>query len=177
MNIHAYDAARTLVNEMRVNVLAVDIGNNGGMVGNEGNCLVIRPMPQHTKDQWAEFRSFHPRAVYAENVHTFAGQGIVSQGTLLKNRGRIEGYAAAYGADIQWIEPLKWIEKFTLQRRKHFTDIKKWKKHLLETAKEIADEETLSYLTLETCDAYMMWIYAASIVAGKPLKPIGFTLA
>jgi hypothetical protein len=171
------EEAIDLVNEKRIRVMAVDIGNNGGIVVNTigHHQPILFDMPKSLPEAWDIFQTYEPHYILAENVHTWKGQGIVSQGTLLQNRGRIEGMAAAIKVDIDFIEPLEWIRCFTIQRKKHFETNggkksgPKWKKHLLHIAQQIGEGRFL--LDLGTCDAFLMWIYAAYRYGGEPLKP------
>lgn len=166
-----------LVNETKLNILAIDIGNEGGMFSNDctGKCFIAR-MPKTHRDQWMDFCGSNPHAVIAENVHTFGGQGIKSNGTLMANRGRIEGFAAALDISPQWIEPLAWIECFTLKRSKHFATKTLWKKHLMEIARKIAPGSIVNEINLHTADAFLIWNYAASQYTEQPIRPIGVML-
>ena len=112
--------------------------------------------------------------IVAEDVHTFPGQGVVSNGTLMKNRGRIEGMSAALGIQVHWIQPLQWIECYTLKRTKHFESKRKWKCHLAEIAKEMVDDSLVNEINLKTADAFLIWNYAASQQTEEPMTRIGF---
>src|SRR5689334_5855741 len=116
----------SLVNE---SLMAIDIGNKGGICYNMGSKIVFYPMPWDTKEnpdphltlkKWRSISEPNPDIIVAEDVHAFAGQGIVSTGTLMKNRGQIEMASAAMGLNANFIQPLSWIECYTMKRKKHF---------------------------------------------------------
>lgn len=170
----------TLVNEKKLTILAIDIGNDGGMVFNwtPEPWLAVHEMPKEIEDQWKFMSSAQADIIVAEDVHTFPGQGIVSNGTLLKNRGRVEGMATALGIQIHWIQPLQWIECYTLKRTKHFSNKKQWKKHLVQIAKDLMDDDEMKALVNEkTADALLIWNYAASQQTPEPLKKMALKLA
>lgn len=162
-----------LVNE-KSNIMAVDIGNEGGYCFN-GNGIDIRitPIPECLRKQFEILGFPDPDFIIAENVHTMPGQGVVSQGTLLKNRGRLEGMAAAINCVIRWIEPSVWQRCFTIKRKKHFENTRAWKRHLIEQALEILPEEYHHLINLKTCDAFLIWYYAAHIEVARPLSDKG----
>lgn len=167
-----------LVNEKRLNILAVDIGNEGGMFANDFkyDSLSMARMPKTHRGQWLKFMENCPGVVVAENVHTFHKQGIKSNGTLMANRGRIEGFCAALDIRPQWIEPMAWIECYTIKRKKHFTTLTLWKKHLAEIARKLAPESLVNEIDLHTADAFLIWNYAASQQTAEPMRPMGFLL-
>lgn len=164
-----------LVNERGLNILAIDIGNEGGMVYNwtPEKWFVIKPMSDELAKNWEVMAHSMADIIVAENVHTMPLQGVVSNGTLMKNRGRVEGMAAALKIEINWIEPLKWIECFTMKRTKHFKHKRDWKKHLSEIAKSMVDDSLVNEITLKTADAFLMWNYIASQHTDEPILPIG----
>lgn len=165
-----------LVNKKGLNILAIDIGNEGGMVynWNPERWFKIEPMSKELEKQWEFMAQSMADIIIAEDVHTFTGQGMVSQGTLMKNRGRVEGMAAAMGIQVEFINPLRWIECYTMKRKKHFITQQKWKMHLVEIAKSImGDGGWLREITLKTADAFLIWNYAASQQTDEPLRPMG----
>jgi hypothetical protein len=169
----------SLVNEKDISILAIDIGDKGGFVWNDTVTkeLVIEPMPDDLEKQWMVFQRSGCEIIVAENVHTMPGQGIVSNGTLMRNKGVCEGMAAALGIEIHFIEPLKWIECYTVKRTKSFSSKRYWKKHLIEIAKEMADSDLLMSLVNErTADAFLIWNYAASQQTPEPLRLMGLKL-
>lgn len=166
-----------LVNEKKLNITAVDIGNEGGLCSNDfSGDVCLRRMPGTHRDQWEAFLYGCPHVVVAENVHAMPGQGLVSTGTLLRNRGRLEGFCAALDIEPHFIEPLAWQQCFTLKRRKHFPDKRQFKKHLMEVAKSLAPPSLVNEITLQTADAFLIWNYAASQQTEEPLKPIAIRL-
>ena len=50
--------------------------------------------------------------VVFENVHAFAGQGVVSVGSLLEQKGMIRGIAGALGYDTLQVTPTVWQRHF-----------------------------------------------------------------
>lgn len=163
-------------------ICAVDIGLNGGVCFNTSpHSLLIYEADPNLKTMWLIINGSSPEVIVAENVHTFAGQGIKSSGTLMESKGILRGFAAAIGIELKLIEPLKWIETFTLKRGKHFLNTKgkkdktAWKRHLLSIAKTLAPEEYHDQLNLKTADAFLIWYYYAKVLRGEA-KPIGFTL-
>lgn len=166
-----------LVNERWIGVIAVDIGNEGGWVGNSWATkeLHIERKCENLRKTFKAWKELHPKVIIAEDVHAIPNQGIVSTGTLMRQKGEVIGMAAALGIEVQFIQPLTWIECFTLKRTKHFhpdSNKKKWKNHLLEIAQSISPFPD-DRITLKTADAYLMWIYAASLQTNKPLQPKG----
>lgn len=162
------------VNEKNLSILAIDIGNEGGMVYNwyPQTNIEIRPMSKELHENWMVMAGAMANIIVAEDVHTFHGQGLVSSGTLMKNRGRIEGMAAALDIEVHWIQPVQWIECYTLKRTKHFKHKRDWKKHLAEIAKEMVDDSLVNEITLKTADAFLIWNYAASQHTEQPLKQL-----
>lgn len=163
-----------IVNEKRLNILAIDIGNKGGLVWNHhpDKSLEIRDMPEDVMDRWFATALGNPDIIIAEDVHPFHGQGVVSTGTLMQNKGQVEGFASAMEIEIHWIQPIQWIECFTLKRTKHFSNKPQWKRHLIEIAKSIADGSFVNEINDKTADAFLMWNYAASQQTEHPLKPL-----
>jgi hypothetical protein len=164
------------VNEKRLNILAIDIGNNGGFAWNfhPDRCFELRVMPEDVMDRWFAAAHCSPDIIVAEDVHTIHGQGIVSNGTLMKNKGQVEGFCAAMEIEPHWIQPLAWIQCFTLKRTKHFANKHKWKQHLIEIAKGIAygfSDSLVNEINEKTADAFLIWNYAASQQTDQPLKP------
>lgn len=149
-------------------IMAVDIGINGGIVFNDRNELHILPMQDDLFWLWDRLR--YARQVVAENVYTMPKQGIVSAGTLMEGKGVIKGMCAASGIEPNLIRPLSWIEVYTLKRRKHFETKPHWKKHLLEVAMGIVPSEYREQINLKTCDAFLMWNWAAAKHTGVELS-------
>lgn len=163
-----------LVNER---IMAVDIGENGGFVCNDTlKDLGFADMPKSAKDRWECISFTRPQRIVAENVHAFPGNAAAASGKLLINRGQIEGFAGAMNVPITWIEPLKWIECFTMKRKKHFDKREHWKKHLRDIAKELAPERYRGQINLKTCDAFLIWYYFASQQTSNPIKPLGLII-
>lgn len=148
--------------------MAVDIGLKGGIVYNEFDRLVIEEMKPDLKWLWGRIQA--PQHLVAENVYTMPKQGIVSAGTLMEAKGIIRGMCAAADIEPDLIQPLKWIEVYTLKRRKHFDDKPQWKKHLLQVALEICPETYREQINLKTCDAFLIWNWAAARHTGVELS-------
>ena len=175
--------------------MAIDIGNKGGIAWNQYGIFWIVEMPSDTKEKpdpnllmkrWKAISLPEPSRIVAENVHAFAGQGIVSTGTLLKNRGQVEMAAAAVGAFLDMINPLSWIECYTMKRKKHFKLSKEdkkaglptWKQHLVEIAHYVLPPDLDHSLVNErTADAILIWNFYAAKLIGKPLKKMGSQLS
>jgi hypothetical protein len=168
-----YFVEPSLVNE---SILAFDIGNSGGLVSNCFGVLDIRKMPEDLKVLWEYVHNSGATYILAENVHAFSGQGVVSVGTLMKNRGIIEGMCAAYGVTPIFVEPRAWIQCYTLKLKKHFKNKNMWKKYLLEIALAIAPSELHDRLNLNTADAFLIWNWAASLKTSQPLVPYKVSL-
>jgi hypothetical protein len=149
-------------------VTAVDIGANGGIVYREpGNlCLDIIEMPKTPKMECQIITESYGN-LYAEDVHPFRGQGVVSIGSLMQRKGRLEGMCLVHETLIIWIQPLQWIECFTLKRSKNFSTKTLWKKHLRDMAIKLTGIESIN---LKTADAVLIWIWAANKELGKPMK-------
>lgn len=113
-----------------------------------------------------------PTLIIAEDVHTMPGQGGVSGGSLMQSKGIIIGIAAAIGVKLVLIQPLKWIETFTLKRTKHFDSKNEWKKYLKTIAEGLCPTHDF---TLKTTDAFLIWYYYARVLRGEA-KPMGFIL-
>lgn len=161
---------QNLVNE-KTAITAVDIGNEGGVCWNNG----VTKLPQVPRDQYNLIYGISgtPGFIIAENIHTIVGFDLSSQGALMRNRGILEGIAAAIPTQIQWIEPMTWMRCYTLKRSKHFATKRMWKKHLCEIAKELVPDEMLDLINLQTADAFLIWYYAAHIAIGQPLSDRG----
>jgi hypothetical protein len=153
-------------------IMAVDIGLKGGIVMNNRNVLHVLEADKIELDKWIADAD----RIIAEDVHTMPGQGIHSAGVLLEQKGYLRGLAAAIRTPIQFIQPLKWIECYTMKRTKHFEtksgkkDKTGWKKHLLDLAREIASDQVRPLLNLKTADAFLMWNYEASKLTPNPLE-------
>jgi len=161
-----------LVNET---ILAVDIGNEGGLVFNRAkqSRLGIYRMPEFVKELWLLVEQIKPTIIIAENVHSMPNQGVVAIGTLMKNRGRLEGVAAAAGINPKFIEPLRWMECYTLKRTKHFPTKTQWKNHLIGIAKGLVNENEKPFIDKRTADAFLIWNFAASQYTTTPMRPLG----
>lgn len=153
-------------------ILAVDIGLNGGIVLNDHNVLHVLDSKNIDLVRWVTYAD----KIIAEDVHAMPGQGAVSTGTLLEQKGYLRGIAACLKIEPLFIHPLQWIECYTMKRTKHFEtksgkkDKTAWKKHLLEIAREIATDEVKPHLNLKTADAFLMWNYEASKLTVNPLE-------
>lgn len=175
--------------------MAIDIGNKGGICVNGAGWLQFIPMPWDTKEnpdpyvvqkKWRAISDYDPSIIVAEDVHAFAGQGIVSTGTLLKNRGQIEMAAAALCIVPNFIQPLAWISCYTMKRKKHFKRTKEeikaggvptWKQHLVEIATALLpDGYNLSLVNERVADAILIWNYWAALKIGQPLQKKGSQL-
>jgi hypothetical protein len=175
--------------------MGVDIGNKGGICINNGPVLKFLPMPWDTKEnpnkrltieKWNTINGNYPDIIVAEDVHAFAGQGIVSTGTLMKNRGQIEMAAAARGIIPDMIQPLAWIQCYTMKRKKHFKrtkeeikrgDVPNWKQHLVEIAMAMLPlGYNLSLVNERVADAILIWNYWAAQKIGQPLQKKGSQL-
>lgn len=165
-------------------IMAVDIGNKGGFCCNCGHIFVTE-MPEDVNLRWKVFNDQRPSTVVAENVHAFKGQGIVSTGTLLKNRGQVEMAAAALGVKMVFIQPLAWIECYTMKRKKHFKPSKAerlagapiWKEHLVEICLAVLPECYHYLVNDKTADAILIWNFFAAQKIGQPLKKMGSQLS
>ena len=172
----SYEELIALVNEREVRVCGVDIGKSGAIVANSGGQVYLAKMPEDTEVRVKIIKNAAPDIVYAEAVHTWRGQGIVSNGSLMEQKGFIHGVASALQIPIKWVEPLRWMECFTIKRTKHFDTTRQWKGHLAEIAKEFSPDYLLDVINRETADAYLMWFWASCIEVGKPLPKKGSKL-
>jgi hypothetical protein len=154
------------------NLLAIDIGKKGGAVWNEKGKLFSMSMTNEAEEIATLLRNIKVSTIVAENVHAWGGQGVVSSGTLMQERGRWEGAVAAFGkAPIKFIEPRAWVECFTYKKRDNFTNTDRWKKHLIEIAN--ANCRWLALTSSGISDAWMIWNYYASIIVDDRMRPIG----
>lgn len=175
----------SLVNET---LMGVDIGNAGGMCVNLNGNLFVHEMPEEVTERWKILNAYGPDVIAAENVHAFAGQGSVSTGVLMKNRGQIEMAYAALGSKMEFINPLNWIRCYTMKRKKHFKRTKEeyleqkekgivgetWKGHLQGLARDMVGGALVNErITQKVADAILIWNYQASILIGQPMKPMG----
>lgn len=158
-----------LVNEI---LMGFDIGKLGGMCSGDGRYIALEETPETPKELSKAIRFSNPSTIIAENVHTMPGQGVASSGNLMQSKGVLMGVAAALNIKLVFIEPLKWIETFTLKRTKHFESKNDWKKYLMSIAQALAPQE---HFTLKTTDAFLIWYYYARVLRGEA-KPLGFKL-
>lgn len=169
-----------LINPKIVNerLIAVDIGKSGGLCFNEhktGYQLSITQMLSEIG--MAElFIQKMPHIAVAEDVHTFGGQGIVSSGVLMEQKGVLIGICRALRIKLVFIQPKEWIQCYTLKGRSDFQSVRKdgktknnitlWKKHLIEIAQSLKPD---TKFTSGTADAFLMWNYYASILVNDRL--------
>lgn len=158
-----------LVNET---VMGFDIGKEGGWCSGQGDFVNIFPTDPEPRILASQIRSAAPTIIVAEDVHTMPKQGGVSGGSLMQSKGILIGIAAALEIKLVFIQPLKWIETFTLKRTKHFDNKHQWKKYLMTIAEALHPDHTF---TLKTTDAFLIWYYYARVLRGEA-KPIGFIL-
>lgn len=170
-----------LVNEK---IMGYDIGKKGGIAININGSLVMENLEEDARSKFLMMQRLRPNRIIAENVHTIVGCNMGAMGELMRQRGHLEGVAAALNIPINWVEPPKWIECYTMKRKRHFTsgkdkegkdrkDGRAWKEHLMEIADSMYPSETIS---LATADAVLMWDYQASEFLGEPKKKIGIQL-
>jgi len=122
-------------------LLGIDIGLGGAVAyldADEGELLAVFDMPVYytqgtTKTKTGKLRSkghidltkllymlqiprvhFEDTLVVMEDVHTFPGQGIVSMGTLLEQKGIILGMCKALGYEVRLISPKTWQKHFDI---------------------------------------------------------------
>ena len=139
-------------------ILGIDIGLSGAVAyldADEGELLAVFDMPVYytqgtAKTKTGKLRNkghidldkllymleipkvhFEDTLVIMEDVHTFPGQGIVSMGTLLEQKGIILGMCKALEYDVQLISPKTWQKHFYLNCPKEIKGKdarKKWMK-------------------------------------------------
>lgn len=112
-------------------IVGIDIGLNGGIAffdPEETSPLYLRDMPTFEKEngkrgidlQRLKFILETPKergdgaTAVMEDVHAFPGQGSVSVGTLLEQKGIILGMATALGYSVKLISPRTWQGYFGL---------------------------------------------------------------
>lgn len=164
-------------------ILAVDLGKKGGMVWNTsetGAFMSVAKMPEDIFERASLIKSVVPDIIVAENVRIWAGFDIAAGATFMIGRGFLDGVAATMRIKVDYIEPLSWIECYTMKRQKNFTKLSKgrevsdkaaWKNHLLELAHKL-DSTLVNEITLDTCDALLIWNFIARKLA-NPMKKIG----
>jgi len=155
-----------LVNEV---VMGFDIGASGGWCCGNGHYVDIEPIPEQPKELVRKIKFAAPTIIVAEDVHTMPGQGGVSGGKLMQSKGILIGIAAALDIKVVLIQPLRWIETFTLKRTKHFNTKCEWKNYLKSIAEGLCPDHKF---TLKTTDAFLIWYYYARVLRGEA-KPIG----
>jgi hypothetical protein len=123
-------------------IVGIDVGLGGAVAyldADEGELLAVFDMPVYytqgtAKTKTGKLRSkghidldkllymleipkvhFEDTLVIMEDVHTFPGQGIVSMGTLLEQKGIILGMCKVLGYDVQLISPKTWQNHFELK--------------------------------------------------------------
>jgi hypothetical protein len=76
--------------------------------------------------------------VVMENVHAFPGQGSVSTGQLMYQKGFIKGLADAFGYEVCYVTPSTWQKHFGIIPPKDLKDKTKRKKWLKEQSLLVA---------------------------------------
>lgn len=161
------------------NILAVDLGINGGFCYNLEDEVTIGPMPSDYLKRASLFRGQGQPIIVAEDVRIFPGQGIVGGATFMIGKGFLIGAAAAVGKLVEFIQPESWTSCYTIKQSKHFLtksgkkDKTAWKKHLLGIANCLAcqlEPSLVNEINLKTCDAFLMWNYIARRESGNPMK-------
>lgn len=144
-------------------IIGVDIGYSGAitfMDVESNEILSIRDMPTHVVNEKKvidikklKFLLERPKehnelaVLVMEDVHAFPGQGSVSTGVLMEQKGMIRGIAVALGYDVELVNPRTWQKHYGLIPPKTIkgntasqtkTLRKKWlKQKSVETAREI----------------------------------------
>lgn len=111
-------------------IIGVDIGYSGAitfMDARSGEILSIRDMPTHVVNErklinierlkfMLEIPKLHNElaVVVMEDVHAFPGQGSVSTGTLMEQKGILRGIAVTLGYDVVLISPKTWQKHYDL---------------------------------------------------------------
>lgn len=150
MNIHDYDI-----------IMAIDIGLSGAIAIFDtvsGELLSIYDTPtklsekktKSGKDKYEldisklKFIMEIPKVkgdaclVVIEDVHAFPGQGVVSSGTLLEQKGVIQGLASALGYDLVKVNPKTWQGSLGITPPKELKDKTKRKVWLKEHSRQAA---------------------------------------
>lgn len=154
------------------NLLAIDIGAKGGAVWNDKRQLYSMSTTNETDVMLRLLRCGYFSVIVAENVHTFGGQGIVSNGTLMQARGRWEGVVAGLGLQpIKFIEPKAWIQCYTHKKKDNFKDTKAWKNHLMQITQE--SQQFITITSSGISDTWMIWNYYALTLVDDNMRPIG----
>ena len=78
--------------------------------------------------------------VIIEDVHAFPGQGVVSSGTLLEQKGVIRGLASALGYELVMVNPKTWQGFLEITPPKELKDKVKRKVWLKENSRRVATE-------------------------------------
>ena len=76
--------------------------------------------------------------VVIEDVHAFPGQGVVSVGTLLEQKGVIRGIASAFGYSLEMVSPKTWQAHFQILPPKDMKNKVKRKAWLKDKSREVA---------------------------------------
>lgn len=154
-------------------IVGVDIGNDGSIFKNVTDSVSLQMMPESWDRRSAAItrihQSFDADVVYAEDVHTMPGQGVVSSGVLMEQKGFIRGTCAGQGIRLEFMRPIQWQECFTMKRTKHFASETLWKKHLAEIAREHVEGPLVNEITHKNADSVLIWIWAAHKELGQPM--------
>lgn len=78
--------------------------------------------------------------VIVEDVHAFPGQGVVSSGTLMEQKGIIRGLASALGYETLMVNPKTWQKSLGITPPKDIKDKTKRKIWLKENSRRVASE-------------------------------------
>lgn len=163
----------TIVNDT---ILAVDIGQKGGVVWNYRRlgappCLFHKACDSNPYTIAAIVRQVKPTVIVAENVHIFGPQR--GGETLVESRGIWKGIAAFLGINIDLVDPQKWMKCYTHKKKDNFKSDKKWKDHLIaiteENAIHLLDRKGISS---GVSDAWMIWNYFAATIVNDRMSPI-----
>lgn len=152
------------------NIMAVDLGIEGGICWNHWKDVFIQEMPKDDKKRVLCYMNQEIEKIVAEDVRIFPGFSIKAGATFMIGKGFLIGAAQAVDKTVEFIQPQEWISCYTIKQSKHFKNKKEWKKHLLEIALKECPDSLFNKINLKTCDAFLIWNYIARRESGNPMQ-------
>lgn len=153
-------------NKEKLFIIGIDPGKNGGIVAiTNGKITDITKMPPTPEELVSHFLYLgfpnQPTGVKSyvimEAVHSMPTDGSKSAFSFGKNVGQIEGVLAGFYIQPIFVTPQKWQIFYSLQRSKSEAKYDYKKRIRVRALQECPQSSSFrKYITLETCDAYLI---------------------
>lgn len=158
-------------------IIGIDPGKNGGITTlYKGKIVDVTNMPSNPRALYEYFlylglpHNYRGKlSIFIENVHSMPTDGSKAAFTFGKGLGHLEGVLACMGiTELIRVNPKEWMNYFNLKRNKNDKESKyNYKKRIKEYAIKKCSKDYQKYITLKTCDAYLIALYGNQTLITK----------